>query len=131
MKIDVNIHQAGSDKKIYQQVVRRVRLALSRFGASINSITIHLTDINGFKGGADKKCVVTVRLLSAGDVIVQGYSSDCFLALNHCLSRAGRTISRRIEQKRENLIRMNRRKGTSSVEDYDYSRSSREDADNT
>ena len=111
MKIDITMQQTCSDNKTSCQVARRVRFALSRFGASIRIITVRITDINGPKGGLDTRCVVSVKLAAAGEVVVQGEGENVFSALNYCLSRAGRTISRNLERRRDTPIRMmNRRK---------------------
>ena len=117
MKIDVTIKHTCSDNKISYQVARRVQLALSRFGTSILSIKVRITDTNGPKGGVDTRCVVSVNLASGGEVVVQNEGENVFSALNHCLSRAGRTINRSLERRRDNPIRMNRRRTT--VEDED------------
>ncbi len=110
MKIDITMQQTCSNNKISCQVARRVRFAFSRFGTSIRIVTVRITDINGPKGGVDTRCVVSAKLLSAGEVVVQGEGEDAYSALNYCLSRAGRTISRSLERRRDTPIRMNRRK---------------------
>lgn len=50
MKIDITMQQGCSDNRITRTVARRARFALSRFAASIQAITIRITDINGPKG---------------------------------------------------------------------------------
>ncbi len=110
MKIDVTIKHTCSDHKMTCQVARRVQFALSRFSPSIQSVRVRVTDINGPKGGVDTRCVVSVKLASGGEVVVKNEGENVFSALNHCLSRAGRTISRNLERRLDNPIRMNRRK---------------------
>jgi hypothetical protein len=68
------------------------------------------SDINGPKGGVDTRCVVSAKLLAVGEVVVQGEGEKAYSALNYCLSRAGRTISRNLEKRRDTPIRMNRRR---------------------
>jgi putative sigma-54 modulation protein len=109
MKIDIMLQQS-SDHKISRKMARRVRLALSRFATSIQAITIRITDINGPKGGEDTRCIVSVKLASAGEVVVQGEGEKVFSVLNHCLSRVERAVSRSLNRCRDTPIRMNRRR---------------------
>lgn len=110
MKIDITMQQGCSDKKISRRIDRRVRLSLSRFAASIQAVTIRISDTNGPKGGDDKRCIVSVKLASAGEVVVQGEGQKVLSVLNHCLSRAERAVSRSLDRRRDTPIRMNRRR---------------------
>ncbi len=110
MKIDITMQQTCSDNNISCQVARRVRFALSRFGTSIRTIKVRITDINGPKGGIDKRCVVSVKLTAVGEIVVQSEGENLFSALNYCLSRAARSINRNLERRRDTPIRMNRRR---------------------
>ena len=110
MKIDIVMQQTCSDNNISSQLARQVRFALSRFGTAISLVTVRITDMNGPKGGVDTRCVVSAKLFAAGEVVVQGEGENAYSALNYCLSRAGRTIRRNLERRRDTPIRMNRRR---------------------
>ncbi|MCB2184370.1 MAG: hypothetical protein KQH63_20265 [Desulfobulbaceae bacterium] len=117
MKINITMQPTCADKKTSCQIARRVRLALSRFTTAIRFITVRITDTNGPKGGIDTRCVVSVKLAIAGEIIVQGQGKDLFSALNHCLPRVSRTITRSLERRRDTAIRMNRRKISDTAEE--------------
>ncbi|TKB09686.1 hypothetical protein [Desulforhopalus sp. IMCC35007] len=110
MKIDITMQQSCSDNKISRKVARRARLALNRFATAIQTVTIRITDTNGPKGGEDTRCIVSVKLASVGEVVVQGEGEKILPVLNQCLSRAARTVSRSLDRRRDIPIRMNRRK---------------------
>ncbi len=118
MKIDITMQQTFSDNAMHSQVARRVRFVLSRFCTYLQIVKVRITDINGPKGGVDKRCVVSVKLASSGEVVVQGEGKNIFSALNYSLSRAGRTINRSLERRRDIPIRMSRRRTTSEEEPY-------------
>lgn len=124
MKIDITMQQGCSDNRISRTVARRARLALSRFATSIQAITIRITDINGPKGGEDTRCVVSVKLASAGEVVVQGEGEKILSVLNHCLSRAERAVSRSLDRRRDTPIRMNRRR-TKAEDEFLWSENDR------
>ena len=110
MKIDITMQQSCSDNKISRMVARRARLALSRFATAIQTVTIRITDTNGPKGGEDTRCIVSVKLASSGEVVVQGEGENILTVLSHCLSRAERAVSRSLDRRRDTPIRMNRRR---------------------
>lgn len=110
MKIDITMQQSGSNQKISRKIARKARLALSRFETSIQAITIRITDTNGPKGGIDIRCVVAMKLISVGEIVVRGEGENVFSALKQCLSRADKTINRSLERRRHTPIRMNRRR---------------------
>jgi len=110
MKIDITMQQSCSDNKISRKVARRARLALSRFATAIQTVIIRITDTNGPKGGEDTRCIVSVKLASSGEVVVQGEGENILTVLSHCLSRAERAVSRSLDRRRDTPIRMNRRR---------------------
>jgi putative sigma-54 modulation protein len=110
MKIDITMQQSGLNKKISRKITRKARLALCRFNTSIQAVTIRITDTNGPKGGIDMQCVVSMKLISVGELVVHGEGGDIFSAVNQCLSRADRVISRSLERRRNTPIRLNRRR---------------------
>ncbi len=113
MKIDITMQQTHVDDTITRQIARRARRAFNRFSTSIQTLKICVTDTNGPKGGKDTRCVVSAKLASGGEIVVQGENEDVFSALNHCLSRTDRAVKRYLERRRSTPIRMNRRKPVS------------------
>ena len=108
MKIIIRKQQEVTDDNFTDEVRRRVRFVLSRFAGSIQSITVSFTDLNGPKGSIDTRCVVSVKLSTPGEVVVQGEAELAYSALNYCLARTERTINRKLEKRRDTPIRLKR-----------------------
>ena len=49
---------------------RSVRLALGRFGARVSRVTVRVADVNGPRGGDDKRCRIAVAVQRTGNVVV-------------------------------------------------------------
>ncbi|OEU50968.1 MAG: hypothetical protein BA866_03765 [Desulfobulbaceae bacterium S5133MH15] len=109
MKTTIKAHHLRLDQKTNSAMERRLRFALGRFGASINEVTVRLTDLNGPKGGIDKECLIVVKLRKGGKVIVQGSGKDCTATLNYCADRIGRAVERELSRNRKAPIRRMRR----------------------
>lgn len=77
----------------------RVRMSLGRHGYRISRVVIGLDDINGPRGGEDKRCMVQVFLVqSGGTVVVEDRGQDVRSLLDRCLARASRSVLRRLSR---------------------------------
>ncbi len=73
---------------------RRVRFVLRRLGWMVPRADVHLSDVNGPRGGVDKRCQVELRTVGAGTVVVSSVASDWRTALDNALARAARFLVR-------------------------------------
>jgi hypothetical protein len=64
---------------------RRVRHALKR-------VRVHLSDINGPRGGIDKRCQIELMTDGANPVVVTSLAKDWLSALQSALTRATRAL---------------------------------------
>lgn len=81
-----------------QWVHERVGFVLRRQAWLIAQAVVRLTDINGPRGGVDKRCVVEVVSAHAGRVVVTASASDWRAALDMALDRAVALINRLRQQ---------------------------------
>ena len=72
----------------------RVRFVLRRLGWLVPRAEVHLSDVNGPRGGVDKRCQVELRTDGAGSVVVTAVASDWRTALDSALARAARFLMR-------------------------------------
>ncbi len=79
---------------------RRVRLALRRLTWLAPRARISLSDINGPRGGTDKRCQVELSTDSTGPVIVTSIASNWRVALHSALARAAQALLRSWQRKR-------------------------------
>jgi ribosome-associated translation inhibitor RaiA len=73
---------------------RRVRFALGRFGAAVRRVSVQLDDVNGPRGGVDKRVRVVVGLASSGEVIIEDESASLPTLFDRSVERAGRAVAR-------------------------------------
>ena len=71
-------------------VERRVRFAFRRLNALVPRAEIKLDDINGPRGGPDKRCQIALRTDGAGAVVVSSVAKDWRCALDEALASAAR-----------------------------------------
>lgn len=73
---------------------RRVRFVLRRLGSRVPRAEVHMSDVNGPRGGIDKRCQVELRTDGAGSVVVAAVASNWRTALDNALARAARFLLR-------------------------------------
>ncbi len=73
---------------------RRVRFVLRRLGWLVPRANVQMSDVNGPRGGIDKRCQVELQTDGAGSVVVASVASDWRTALDNALERAARFLMR-------------------------------------
>ncbi|MDR7097468.1 MULTISPECIES: HPF/RaiA family ribosome-associated protein [Hydrogenophaga] len=73
---------------------QRVRFVLRRLVWLVPRAEVQLSDVNGPRGGIDKRCQVELRTDGAGSVVVASVAGDWRTALDNALARAARFLMR-------------------------------------
>lgn len=73
---------------------RRVRFVLRRVVWLVPRAEVSMSDVNGPRGGIDKRCQVRLSTDGAGSVVVASVASDWRTALDKALARAARFVMR-------------------------------------
>ena len=73
---------------------RRVRFVLRRLGWLVPRAEVQMSDVNGPRGGADKRCQIELKTDGAGSVVIASVASDWRTALDNALARAARFLMR-------------------------------------
>lgn len=75
-------------------VERRVRFVLRRLSGRLPRADVQLSDVNGPRGGVDKRVQIELRTDGAGAVVVSSVKKDWRAALDDALARAARFVLR-------------------------------------
>lgn len=73
---------------------------LAAFNSDVISVDIFLRDINGPKGGPDKKALIRVQLTSRMTVTVERTRSDLYVALTDAARQTKRAVRRSLSRHR-------------------------------
>jgi ribosome-associated translation inhibitor RaiA len=80
--------------ELRQLAERRVRFVLRRLSWLVPRAEVRLSDVNGPRGGVDKRCQVELTTDGAGSVVVASVAKDWRAALDQALARAARFLVR-------------------------------------
>lgn len=78
--------------------IERVRFALRRMRTLVPRAKVQLSDVNGPRGGVDKRCQVELTTESSGKLVVYSLARDWRTALDLALGRATRTLTRNVKR---------------------------------
>lgn len=74
--------------------VTRLQFVLRRLRSLVPRARVRLSDVNGPRGGVDKRCQVELSTDRAGTVVITSVARDWRTALDNALGRAARVLAR-------------------------------------
>ena len=105
MNINLQAKDFELTPSIEAHVLKQLRLHLSNFAAHIVAVDVFLRDINGPKGGPDKKVLICTQLGTRAKVTVERTRTDLYVAVS-CAVRQTKRAVRRSFRKRRHLEKL-------------------------
>ena len=109
MILEINNRQANINRSVFLKSKKMLRFSLSRLEGVLSKVKVHFSDVNGPKGGVDKRCRISAQLINAGQIIVLGEGKNFLSALKNCLGRLVRSTRRELEKSKHFIVRPKRR----------------------
>lgn len=101
MVTDIQALNFPLTKALRNHVERRIGFSLSNTDEHIQRVIVHLSDINGPRGGNDKCCHIHVVLPHLADVVIEDTEANLYVAIDRATDRASRTVGRRLARHRD------------------------------
>ena len=101
MRISVRSRGFELTEGLRAHAERRLGFALARFGTRLASVTLRMDDVNGPRGGADKRCQVVVGLARKGEVRIVELDGDLYVAISRAVDRVERAVAREMDRRGE------------------------------
>jgi len=102
MQIEIHARNFSLTQALRSHIETRLGFALSTRYDQIRRILVRLSDVNGPRGGNDKRCQIQVSLPGQADVVIEDTQTNLYAAISRAADRASRTVTRRIGRKRNN-----------------------------
>lgn len=90
--------EAGSQRQL---AITRLQFVLRRVRWLVPRATVRLSDVNGPRGGVDKRCLVELETDGHGKVVIQAAARDWRTAIDNALGRAARALMRLWQRNRQ------------------------------
>ena len=101
MRIDIQASGLDLTEQLREHTERRLHFALSWANDEVRAIAVRLSDINGPRGGNDKRCRIKITLSGTSDVVIEDGESDLYVAIDRAADRTERAVARRLQRLRE------------------------------
>ena len=96
MKIGIQCRGFSLTSALAGRVRKRLDFLLGRRFNRLRRVDVTLSDLNGPRGGVDKRCLVKVSIDGLRPVVIEDIQSDLYMAIDRAAGRASRTVLRRM-----------------------------------
>lgn len=100
MKLTIRSRQLQLTTATQQEIWRRIYRVFGRVSPWIREVDLTLSDINGPRGGADKRCQLHIRGRGMAEVVVEHVGVEALAAVALAAERAEQVILRRLSRRR-------------------------------
>jgi putative sigma-54 modulation protein len=104
MKVQVRFKGIEGSDELVHFVTRKVHQHLSGFGHHVRSVMVRLTDVNGPRGGKDKRCQFEIAGPDIGSLHVEGWHEEVCAGVDETLDRVAQTVGRSIARLRDHAV---------------------------
>jgi len=100
MRIDIQTRGFELTSALRAHAERRLQFALDWAGREVRNVNVCLSDINGPRGGNDKRCSIQIAI-GEKNLVVEDTEADLYLAIDRAVERSKRMLSKRLARLRE------------------------------
>ncbi len=100
MQLEIHARNVRVTEKLRTHIERKLNFALGRFEPRIDRLSVHVEDVNGPRGGMDKKCRLLASVRPSYRVVVEETNEDIYAGVARAAERMGQAIRKRIERRR-------------------------------
>jgi putative sigma-54 modulation protein len=100
MELSIKTHGLDLSDPLRAYTERRLRFSLGGFVTQLEGVEVRLGDINGPRGGIDKRCAIKVILRRFGVVFARAAGHDVYSTVDHAATRIRSAVSRTLSRRR-------------------------------
>lgn len=101
MRCDIRSGNVNLRPTTRDYVQERLERSLGRIKDRVAQVTIHIDDVNGPKGGADKRCLAEAHLVRSGLILADVVAGDLRTAVDEAADRLATRILKHFDRQRE------------------------------
>lgn len=96
--IDIQVQDFSLTEAMKAHIKQKLEPMHSNFGDRILSTHVHLSDVNGPKGGENKKCLIHVELQKLPTVVVEDTQGSLYTSIDNSCHSAMRAVRKSLER---------------------------------
>ena len=98
MQLDIQTKGFSLTESLRNYTEKRMGFALHRNAKHILRACVRLADINGSRGGVDKRCQIALKLAGHNSIVIEDTEVDLYIAIDRASERCMRTLARHLER---------------------------------
>jgi putative sigma-54 modulation protein len=106
MQFEIHSQNVRISQPLRVHIERRLNFALERFAMRIAKVSVSVGDLNGPKGGIDKRCRVAIVLAPSTMIVMEAQDSNIYVAIDRVADKAGRCVGSRLKRRRSGARHM-------------------------
>lgn len=100
MQFEIRAKDMPISEPLRVHIERRFSFALERFAMRITRVCVNVRDLNGPRGGVDKRCRVAIVIMPSTTIVMEDQASNIYAAIDRVADKAGRCIGRRLKRRK-------------------------------
>ena len=105
MRTNINFKNISGEGNLIDYIDQRMSFVFARTKHAIHNFSMTISDVNGPKGGIDKRCQVVIHARGVPSVVISEKQSDLRSAIDRCLARANQNLTRQLKRKQRSQIK--------------------------
>jgi ribosome-associated translation inhibitor RaiA len=101
MRVEIKNHNLPMTHILRDCVAHRLEAALRRFSGRVRRVSLNLSDVNGPRGGVDKRARVDVHLEYGAPIRAEGRGRDLLAVVAEVAQRASHSVAREVDRRRD------------------------------
>ncbi len=101
MSLEIRNQNIEMSDGLRTYIERRLGFALRKFTKVLGRVSVRLLDLNGPRGGLDKRCQITAKIRHFQVVSLQATDADLYAAIDRAASRLERSLAHCVGRTRE------------------------------
>jgi len=96
------VHAKGFqlERKLREEIEKKIELGLARFSISITKVSAYLVDQNGPKGGVDKSMRIVIDIPHQSTIVIEETGESWTVLLDSVVDRASLNLSKQLKKSR-------------------------------
>ena len=99
MQIDIHARNFSLTDAMKNHAKDQLEFALAERDHYIQRVVIRLSDINGPRGGKDKRCLLLITFVNLPTIVIDNTETDLYFSVEQAVNRASQAVERRIGRK--------------------------------
>jgi hypothetical protein len=95
----------ADDKELRPRVAEALETTLGRLGQCLRRVDVYLRDVNGPRGGPDKRCRIVAHLAAGSPVVVSRTDRDPVAAAAAAATRCRRSVRSYLKMRQGRRVR--------------------------